>query len=91
MEDSIILDKIRDILEEWFEVAPSIITPEAALRNDLELDSLDIVDFVVVLEKQFGFKIIRAEDEPAMRQFKTVSDVIAFIQKKISSSPASPE
>jgi len=42
-----------------FEVDGSKITPDANLRETLELDSLDYVDLVVVIESNFGFKVVR--------------------------------
>jgi len=83
MEDVKILDEIKGVLREWFEIEPHTVGPESLLREELGLDSLDIVDFVVVLEKQFGFKVARAEDEPVMRNFKNLSDVVSFTKNKL--------
>jgi acyl carrier protein len=53
-----IITTINHFLVEEFEVDRSKITPEANLRETLELDSLDYVDLVVVIESNFGFKVI---------------------------------
>jgi acyl carrier protein len=53
-----IVVKVNGFLVEEFETDPSKITPEANLRETLDLDSLDYVDLVVVIESNFGFKVI---------------------------------
>ena len=77
-----VLERINGVLVEWFEVSPDKIRQDALLAADLGLDSLDIVDLVVALEKEFGFKVVRAQDEPLMRQLRTLSDVVAFVSGK---------
>lgn len=52
-----IIEKINYFLVEEFEVNGEKITPEANLRETLQLDSLDYVDLVVVIESNFGFKV----------------------------------
>ena len=61
MTDQQIIGLINTSLEEEFELEKEDMSPEALLFDDLELDSLDNVDLVVVLEKAFQFKI-REED-----------------------------
>ena len=53
-----IIKTVNGFLVEEFEVEESKISPEANLRDTLELDSLDYVDLVVVIESNFGFKVI---------------------------------
>ena len=77
-----VLERVAGILAEWFEVDSAKIRQDASLVADLGLDSLDIVDLVVALEKEFGFKVVRAQDEPAMRQMRTLADVVAFVNGK---------
>ncbi len=84
MTDEDILSGIKKILEKWFEIGPESITPEAHLRNDLELDSLDRVDFIVAAEKEFRVKVIRSEDEPKIRAMETLNDVRDFIKDKLA-------
>lgn len=47
----------QEFLVEEFEVDASKISPEANLKETVDLDSLDYVDLVVVIEKNFGFKV----------------------------------
>ncbi|MDR1897056.1 MAG: phosphopantetheine-binding protein [Prevotellaceae bacterium] len=51
------IDKINYFLAEEFEIPESSITPEAVLKDTLDLDSLDYVDLVVVIESNFDFKV----------------------------------
>jgi acyl carrier protein len=53
-----IIKTVNTFLVEEFEVEESKITPDANLRETLELDSLDYVDLVVVIESNFGFKVV---------------------------------
>ena len=50
-------EKVKDFLIEDLEVEPENITPDAKLKDDLGIDSLDFVDIVVIVERNFGFKI----------------------------------
>ena len=52
-----IIEKVTTALVEEFEIELSEITPEASLKDTLDLDSLDIVDLVVVIEQIFGVKL----------------------------------
>ena len=59
--DNSIIEKINNLLIEEFEVAPASITPEANLKETLELDSLDYIDLIAITESNFGCKV-RPED-----------------------------
>jgi len=83
MTDQEIINKIKDILIEEFEVEEEIIKPDSNMYEELELDSLDSVDLVVALENEFAFKIDRTKDEEALRQMRTLNDAVAFIKQKI--------
>ena len=56
-----------------------MLKPEALILDDLELDSLDIVDMVVVLENAFQFKI---REEEALREIRTLGDIHNFVLTK---------
>ena len=49
--------KVNEFLIEEIEIDEAVIKPEARLKEDLGIDSLDFVDIVVIVEKHFGFKI----------------------------------
>jgi len=83
MSDMEIMDRLRKVLVQEFELDAPTVTPEANLYEDLGLDSLDSVDLVVALEKEFGFKVVRSEDEPKIRAIRTVEDTCGFIREKM--------
>lgn len=86
MNRSEILERVRKVLVEEFELEEDALAPEAALYEELGLDSLDSVDMVVALEKEFAFKVNRAVDEPRIRAIRKVSDIVDFIEGKSAST-----
>ncbi|MBP6335668.1 MAG: acyl carrier protein [Bacteroidia bacterium] len=80
MDSSEIISKINEFLVEEFEVEASKITPEANLRETLELDSLDYIDLVVVVESNFGFKV-RPEDFTNILTFQNFYD---YVQSRVA-------
>ena len=64
-------EKVRQFLIDDLEVAEDEITPDAKLKDDLGIDSLDFVDIVVIVERLFGFKIVPEElvGVSTLRQF----------------------
>lgn len=75
-----LIEKVNDILAEEFEVDPKEMLPDAPLMETLDLDSLDIVDIVVLVEKNFGY-VMKKEDFKGIRTF---SDFYGFLASKIS-------
>ena len=71
-----IRDKVYQALIEEFELEPDQMTPTARLKEDLELDSLDVVDMVIVLETALGYKI---QDKSGLAKITTLGDVVDFI------------
>lgn len=71
-----IVSRINDFLAEDFEVEPSSITPEATLKETLDLDSLDYIDLIVAIESNFGFKV-KPEDFQSMVTIKDFYDYVA--------------
>jgi acyl carrier protein len=63
--------EVKAFLIEDLEIAPEKLQPEARLREDLGIDSLDVVDIVVLVKEHFGFKMKTEEmaDVVTLRQF----------------------
>ena len=78
MTDEEIKSKVNQIFIEEFEIPQEKIVPEAEIFTTLGLDSLDIVDLVVALEKIFDVKIKSRE---SLQQIRTVGDIYRFIMK----------
>ena len=79
MTDREIIERANAALAEEFELDVARMVPEALFRDDLDLDSLDAVDMVVVLEQEFGIKIGK---DPELASIRTVGDMHAYVLKK---------
>jgi len=73
------------IFVELFELTEAEIHPEATLFDELGLDSLDMVDLVIEMQSQFGFKVERTMDEEKLRSIRTINDLCLMIEEKIKS------
>ncbi|MBS7347941.1 MAG: phosphopantetheine-binding protein [Muribaculaceae bacterium] len=80
MERSQIESKVNDFLIEDLEIDQENIFPEARLKEDVGIDSLDFVDIVVIVEKNFGFKIKPEE----MASVVTLGDFYDYIERKVN-------
>jgi len=87
MEYDTIVKGVNELLEEEFEVDAGVIGPQASLRDDLELDSLDAVDLVVALEKRFGVRIPESE----ARSVRILEEVYHFIARNLPAEAAPGE
>ncbi len=68
-----IIERTNQFLVDEFEVDASKITPDANLKETLDLDSLDYVDLVVIIESNFGFKVV-GEDFIGIQTFQQFYD-----------------
>jgi acyl carrier protein len=80
-----VIEKINEFLVDEFEVDPGSISPEADLKETLDLDSLDYVDLVVVIESNFGFKV-KGEDFVDILTFQNFYD---YVEAKVGEKVAS--
>ena len=68
--------KVKEIIIEKLGVEESEVTPEASFTNDLGADSLDTVELIMEVEKEFGITI---PDDQA-EKIATVGDAVAYIE-----------
>jgi acyl carrier protein len=73
-----IRDGLGDILEEIAGVPADEVTPEKSFVDDLDVDSLSMVEIAVAAQDQFGVEI--PDDE--LKNLATVKDVIDYVQKQ---------
>lgn len=73
---------INKFLVEEFEISEAKLKPEALLKDDLGLESLDFVDVAVIIEKEFGFKV-KGED---MVNVRNLDDLYNYIFNYINNN-----
>ncbi len=71
-------DRVKEIIVELLGVDASKVTRDARFREDLEADSLDLVELIMEFEQRFGSDI---SDEDAQK-LETVGDVIDYIDSR---------
>lgn len=79
MTNEEIIARTNAAIAEEFELDTADMLPAASIRDDLGLDSLDAVDMVIVLEKEFGMKIGK---DPKIVQIKTLDDLHTYVIEK---------
>lgn len=72
-------EKIVPFFTDEFEIDEVLITPDANLRETLQLDSLDYVDLVVAIEGHFSFKVQQTDFQSII----TFDDLYSYIHSKI--------
>jgi acyl carrier protein len=70
-----VYEKVKEIIVEQLGVDEDKVTPEARFREDLEADSLDLVELIMAFEDEFGGEI---SDEEA-QQIKTVGQSVDYL------------
>ena len=78
-----IISGLAEIIEEVTGIEPSEVTPEKSFVDDLDIDSLSMVEIAVQTEDKYGVKI-PDEDLAGLR---TVGDVVSYIQKLEEENP----
>jgi len=84
MDRSEIIRTVNSIFIERFEMEESDLTPDKKIIEDLQLDSLDLVDMIVGLQQKFG---IMLRDNPEIRNVRTLGDVYDFFEKLAQEHP----
>jgi len=74
-----IFQELKKILKDTVTVEEEEITMESDLVNDLNLDSLDLVDLALSVEQVFGFEF----SDEQLQQIKTVKDVVDIIESNL--------
>lgn len=77
MDRDYIIRTVNEALSEEFELDLEALTSEAHIRDNLNLDSLDIVDMIMALEQAFNFKL---DDRSKILEIVTLGDVYNFIE-----------
>lgn len=78
MTHELVLERLRKLLKENFDIPEDKVEPSATFRGTLGLDSLDIVDLVFFIQEEFAFK----DTLDSYRDLHTVDKVCAYLVTK---------
>ena len=79
MADDETFDKFKECAVEVLHVAPEKVTRDASFADDLDADSLDLVELVMALEEQFGITV----DESELEGVSTVGQAYDLVSSKL--------
>ena len=79
MENAEAFDKFKQCAVEVLQVEPDKVTPEANFADDLDADSLDLVELVMALEEQFDITV----DESELEGVETVGQAFQLVTSKL--------
>ena len=77
MDQGSIEERLRRIISEQLGVDESQVVPSASFEDDLNADSLDLVELIMSLEEEFGIEISEEDAE----KIRTVGDAIEYIRE----------
>ena len=85
-----VFELVRDQLADILEIDPATVTEGASFAEDLDADSLALIELVDAIEEEVGERTVgfRIEDED-LDELKTVRDAIDYVVAKLGASPGS--
>ena len=72
-------EEVINLIVEVLEIEKKEITEQTNLVNDLEVESLDLVDLIAAFEKKYNFEI----PDNDIKKLQTVGDIISYIEKHV--------
>ncbi len=75
-----VFEKLSKLIAEHFSIDADEITMDTSFVEDLNADSIDLMDLMMSVEDEFGLEEV---DESAMESIKTVGDVVGYISERI--------
>jgi acyl carrier protein len=79
-----VFQEVKGIIVDLLDVEPDQVTTEASFKEDLEADSLDLVELLMAFEDKFGSQI---PDED-VKKILTVGNAVAYIEKRMQEDQA---
>lgn len=72
-----IFDQVKDVIVNQLEIEPEKVTLESYFIDDLEADSLDVMEMIMQFESIFGVEV----DDETLSEIKQVKDVVEYFEK----------
>ena len=72
-----VFEKLKTIIIEEFEIEEEFITMNTSLTDELDIDSLDLVDLVMTVEDEFSIEL----PDEALEGMKTIGDLVKYIEE----------
>lgn len=72
-----IFDHVKDVIVNQLEIEPEKVTLESYFIDDLEADSLDVMEMIMQFESIFGVEV----DDETLSEIKQVKDVVEYFEK----------
>ena len=72
-----VFEKLKTIIIEEFEIEEELITMTTSLTDELDIDSLDLVDLVMTVEDEFSIEL----PNEALEGMKTIGDLVKYIEE----------
>lgn len=79
MQEEEALKKVSEYLVTKFQIPPEKINSEAHLFKDLEMDSIDALDWFAAMESEIGLPVIEKE----LKMIRTVQDVVNYVVRNL--------
>ena len=73
-----VFEKLQEILASQFDVDAETVTLDTDIQEDLNADSLDVVDLIMTIEDEFEVEV----PDTAVDEIKTVGDLVKFIESQ---------
>jgi len=85
MSETDVYEAVRQVLVDELKLSPEVVKPEADLRRDLGLDSLDVATIAMALEEKLGIEVT----DEAMQNVETVQDAVTFLSQHVPAGESS--
>jgi acyl carrier protein len=86
MQRDEVYKKVSEYLITNFEIPPEKISPEAHLFKDLDLDSIDALDWFASMESEIGLPVVEKE----IKMIRTVQDVVDYVVRNLRQNTDGP-
>jgi acyl carrier protein len=86
MQKDEVFKKVSEYLIKQFKIPPERISPKARLFIDLEMDSIDALDWFAAMESEIGLPIIEKE----LKMIRTVQDVVDYVVRNLRGNADTP-